>query len=117
MIYSKVKSYVQNYSGILQYYKEYYSAILQCNAIQGNTILYNIQYDKSYILYYSVTFHLKLISIFNLLRNCSRRPHLQNKGHMTSKRIRFPQIETKPIMHNRQSILASHQKVNNLRLN
>ena len=36
----------------------------------------------------NVTFQQNLISIFNFLRNYSRRPYLQNKGNMMSKQLR-----------------------------
>ena len=59
--------------------------------------LYILRLSPS-LLHYNVTLQLNLISIFNFLRNHSRRPHLQNKGNMTSKKLRSWQIKTKSLM-------------------
>ena len=50
------------------------------------------------LLHYSVMFQPKLNYTFSFLRNYSKRPHLQNKGNVTSKEIRSQQIEAKSLM-------------------
>ena len=64
------------------------------------------------LLHYNVKFQPNIISIFNFLRNYSRRPHLQNKGNM-SKKLRSWQMETKSLMGKgvSSSLLLSLQKV------
>ena len=64
------------------------------------------------LFHFNDTYQPKLISIFNFLRNYSRRPQVQNKVNMTLKNIRFWQIETKSLMRKGLSslLLVSLQK-------